>query len=232
MIRRMTSGSLTALFIAWALVPFPAAAPAVGSCANLASTSLPDTKITSAAEVRAPSFTPPGSPAISGLPPFCRVAGVTQPAVNFEVWLPLNDWNGKFQGVGNGANAGSIGYGAMATALRRGYATASTDTGHTTTNARDGAWAVGHPELLVDFGYRAIHVTAENAKRVNAECPICLHPQHFLEQLVPFRTIRTTDLVHVSVTDRADKDGQHYHNPPATLIRIGDDGGVVAATHT
>ena len=94
------------------------------------------------------------------------MAAVTKPAVKFEVWLPLADWNGKFQGVGNGANAGSIGYGAMATALRRGYATASTDTGHATTNARDGSWAVGHPELLVDFGYRAIHVTADNGKKI------------------------------------------------------------------
>ena len=56
----------------------------------------------------------------------------------------------------------------MATALRRGYATASTDTGHATTNARDGAWAVGHPELVADFGYRAIHVTADNAKQIVA----------------------------------------------------------------
>jgi len=68
--------------------------------------------------------------------------------------------------VGNGANAGSIVYGAMATALRRGYATASTDTGHATTNARDGQWAIGHPELVADFGYRAIHVTADNSKQI------------------------------------------------------------------
>jgi feruloyl esterase len=68
-------------------------------------------------------------------------------------------------GVGNGANAGSISYPAMATALRRGYAATSTDTGHTTTNARDGQWALDM-ELLVDFGYRAIHVTAENGKRM------------------------------------------------------------------
>ena len=120
--------------------------------------------ITSASEVAGPSFTPPGSQTINGLPGFCRVAAVAKPAVHFEVWLPLADWNGKFQGVGNGANAGSIGYPAMATALKRGYATASTDTGHATTNARDASWAMGHPELVIDFGYRAIHVTAENAK--------------------------------------------------------------------
>ena len=50
------------------------------------------------------------------------------PRAAFEVWLPLSGWNGKFQGVGNGANAGAISYDAMATAVRRGYAVASTDT--------------------------------------------------------------------------------------------------------
>src|SRR5215468_358144 len=169
--QRLASASAIAFLIASALAfgrpaATVAAAPAHGACAALSSIALPDTTITSADEVRGPSFTPPGSQALNGLPDFCRVAGVTKPAVKFEVWLPLTDWNGKFQGVGNGANAGSISYPAMATALRRGYATASTDTGHTTTNARDGQWAVGHPELLIDFGYRAIHVTAEHGKKV------------------------------------------------------------------
>ena len=58
----------------------------------------------------------PDPAALASLPAFCRVAAITTPAVNFEVWLPLQDWNGKFQGVGNGAKAGSIGYAAMATA--------------------------------------------------------------------------------------------------------------------
>jgi uncharacterized protein (DUF2235 family) len=75
-------------------------------------------------------------------------------------------------------------------------------------------------------------VIAENARRIDATYPISLHPQHALEQLEPFRTIRATDTVHVSVTARADKDGRHYHNPQASLRRINDDGGVVAATHT
>jgi feruloyl esterase len=82
------------------------------------------------------------------------------------VWLPITGWNGKFQGVGNGANAGSISYDAMATALRRGYAVASTDTGHATTNGRDARWAMGHPELLVDFAYRGLHITTEHAKAI------------------------------------------------------------------
>ena len=136
------------------------------SCASLASIALPDSTIRSATEVALASFTPSGSAALTGLPPFCRVAGVTKPAVQFEVWLPLANWNGKFQGVGNGANAGSLSYPAMAAALTRGYATASTDTGHATRNARDASWAVGHPELMIDFGYRALHVTTENAKAI------------------------------------------------------------------
>jgi feruloyl esterase len=167
MTRRLVSGSSTALVLVLAaLAPTPMIAQQPASCASLASIALPDTTITAVEEVRSPSFSPSGSNAINNLPAFCRVAAVTKPAVKFEVWLPLAGWNGKFQGVGNGANAGSIGYAAMATALRRGYATASTDTGHATSNARDGSWAVGHPELLVDFAYRAIHVTADNAKKI------------------------------------------------------------------
>ena len=139
------------------------------SCEALTTLTLPDTTIVSAQLVTAGGFVPPsgaGRLDASGLPSFCRVAAVTKPAIRFEVWLPVDTWNGKFQGVGNGANAGSIGYAAMADALKRGYATAGTDTGHQTENARDGAWAIGHPELLDDFGYRAIHVMTDNGKKV------------------------------------------------------------------
>jgi len=135
-------------------------------CASLAAMAIPDTMITTAEEVTEGSLAPHGSVRLTGLPPFCRVAAVTKPAVKFEVWLPLSNWNGKFQGVGNGANAGSISYAAMASALKRGYATASNDTGHETEDARDGSWALGHPELLIDFGYRSIHVTTQNAKKI------------------------------------------------------------------
>jgi feruloyl esterase len=166
MTRDILLGCLAALPLAAALAVRPAGALPDRSCAGLLSVELSDTTIRSAQEVTAPTFTPPGSAALTNLPAFCRIAAVTRPAVNFEVWLPLAGWNGKFQGVGNGANAGSISYAAMATALRRGYAAASTDTGHATRNARDASWAIGHPELMVDFGDRAVHVTARNAKRI------------------------------------------------------------------
>jgi feruloyl esterase len=163
---RLTSAFLCSAALGAGLTRPVLSAASPSACDALARLALPDTAISAAESVPGPSFAPAGGAALSGLPAFCRVAAVTKPAVKFEVWLPRDRWNGKFQGVGNGANAGSISYAAMATALRRGYATASTDTGHATTNARDATWAVGHPELVVDFAYRAIHVTTENAKKI------------------------------------------------------------------
>ena len=71
------------------------------------------------------------------MPSFCRVIGFVRPEVNFEVWLPSN-WNRKFLMVGNGGLAGTISFSAMVAPLQRGYATASTDTGHVSDN--DGHW--------------------------------------------------------------------------------------------
>ena len=49
--------------------------------------------------------------------------------------------------------------------LRRGYATASTDTGHVST---DQWWGIGHPEKVTDYLYRAKHVTTVAAKAIIA----------------------------------------------------------------
>ena len=61
--------------------------------------------------------------------------------IKFEVWMPSAGWNGKFQGIGNGGFAGSINYQGLAGALSRGYAAASTDTGHSG-GERAGRWAI------------------------------------------------------------------------------------------
>ena len=107
---------------------------AAASCEGLAKLALKNTSITSAESVAAGSFTPPGGKPIPNLPAFCRVAGVIKPTsdshIQFEVWMPSSGWNGKFQGIGNGGFAGAISFGALAGAVARGYATASTDTGH------------------------------------------------------------------------------------------------------
>jgi feruloyl esterase len=140
-------------------------------CEHLSGLKLPATTIDSAAVEPGPQFTPPkgpAGPALAHLPAFCRVTGVVQPAVRFEVWLPMKDWNGKFQGTGNGGYNGAIVYNALATGLLRNYATANTDMGHVATTPDPGSWALHHPELIADQGYRAQHETAVRAKAIVA----------------------------------------------------------------
>jgi feruloyl esterase len=78
-----------------ALLLLAATPSAAATCASLAELELPATTIRSADVVPAGAFTPPGADAALSIPSICRVAGVTQPAVAFEVWLPVNDWNGS-----------------------------------------------------------------------------------------------------------------------------------------
>ena len=140
------------------------------ACAGLADQRLPSTTITAAQAITDGSFTPPGwTNAINDLPPFCRVAGVIKPTgesqIRFEVWLPLQNWNGRFAGVGNGGWAGNISYSALAEQIRRAYASASTNTGHEAAPGFNAArFAFEHPEQLIDFAYRAHHETALKGK--------------------------------------------------------------------
>jgi hypothetical protein len=144
------------------------ALPALAAdCATLSSAKLPDTTIKIAQSTSGGKFNPPHGSPVEKVPAFCRVAGVIRPAkhseIRFEVWLPASGWNGKLLSTGNGGFAGSIEYAAMAQNLRRGYATAGTDTGHEA-DWSDGSWALHHPEKVADFGYRALHATTQNAK--------------------------------------------------------------------
>ena len=148
----------------------PAAQTRAEACANLVERSSAHRTITSAQAVTTGSFTPPGSTnTIANLPPFCRVAGVLAPTpqsqILFEVWMPLESWNGKFAGVGNGGWAGTISFPALGDQLRRGYATASTNTGHEAAPGVNAArFAYEQPEQLIDFAYRSQHETAVAAK--------------------------------------------------------------------
>jgi hypothetical protein len=148
------------------LAALPAAA---ATCESLSTISLPNTTIAKAESVAAGAFTPPGGQPMSKLPAFCRVTGSIKPSndsdIQFEVWMPASGWNGKFEGVGNGGFAGSMTYAGLAAAVSRGYAAAGTDTGHRA-GTTDGAWALGHLEKMVDFGYRAIHETAVDGKAI------------------------------------------------------------------
>src|SRR5436309_3176780 len=156
-----------------ALIIGVAAEPALAdTCEDLQTLSLPHTTIAFAQSEPAGTFAPPVGPPLTGLPAFCRVVGAAHPTadsnIGFEVWIPAGSaWNGKYLQVGNGGFAGSIPYGALGNALRRGYATAGTDDGHVAggTNA---AWALGHPEKIIDFGSRALKETTDNAKAIIA----------------------------------------------------------------
>jgi len=150
---------LLAVVAAFAIARTAAAAP--GSCASLSDFHPTDTTISSATIATADPTT--GAP----LPPYCRVIGSIKPTsdsnIGFETWLPLSGWNGKFNTVGGGGFAGSISYDALDRALLRGYAAASTDTGHI---GGDASWAFGHPEKVIDFGPRSIHLTTQVSKAI------------------------------------------------------------------
>ena len=97
------------------------------------------------------------------LPEYCRVdATVATPGntVDFRLGLPVR-WNGKFFFEGVGGFAGAIG--SLDIGLSRGYASASTDTGHQG-GGTDASWAVNNPAKVIDYGYRGTHVTSVAAK--------------------------------------------------------------------
>ena len=144
------------------------------TCASLKQLALPNVTITVAEPVTAGQFTPPDlkpnetvSPLYTATPAFCRVAATLAPTadsdIRIEIWLPSSGWSGKFRGAGNGGFAGSINYLALAGAVAQGYAAASTDTGHSMPGA---VWALGHPEKLIDYGFRAVHLMTVTAKTV------------------------------------------------------------------
>ncbi|HEV8316852.1 MAG TPA: tannase/feruloyl esterase family alpha/beta hydrolase [Vicinamibacterales bacterium] len=130
-----------------------------------------NTTITAATSVAGGTFMTPAGQTLTGLPAFCRVVGVSRPTsdsnINFEVWLPSDSWNGKFLSSGEGGFAGTINYtrsgldGGLDELIRRGYASASTDTGHLSTDTN---WAIGHPEKVIDYAHRSKHLVTVAAK--------------------------------------------------------------------
>ncbi|MDW5330289.1 tannase/feruloyl esterase family alpha/beta hydrolase [Plantactinospora sp. KLBMP9567] len=126
----------------------------VRSCASLASTNLPHTTMLSATAVTA----------TASVPAHCAVQlVVTNPPagdqIRVGVWLPTENWNGRFQGTGGGGFSGGSPTSTPAAALRDGYAAAATDAGHT---GGSGSFALNSDgtlnwQLIADFGYLGIH---------------------------------------------------------------------------
>jgi feruloyl esterase len=172
----------TRLVSLWALLAIASlvvmAVPAAGeeACGMLANQRYDKVTITSAVFMDDPQgFPAPQTPGMFGTPaglkvktPFCRVVGFIEPErdshIGFEVWLPpAAKWNGKYLSVGNPAFEGAIKYGGLARSLEKGYATASTDTGHQDPGHK---WAMGQPAKVVDWTHRAVHETTVVAKRL------------------------------------------------------------------
>ncbi len=142
------------------------------SCAHLTRLRFEgNTTVTAATEVTSGTLITPTGQVLTDLPHFCRVQGLSRPTrdsnIYFEVWLPTNTWNRKFLSSGEGGYAGALNYtrlgldGGLDELLRRGYATASTDTGHVST---DMWWAIGHPQRAIDYLYRSKHLVTVAAK--------------------------------------------------------------------
>lgn len=171
---------VTAEFTAEPVVEEEAALAAAGSCESLIDLELPNTTITAAEFVNpiveeSPGVTVHGvwkSPesaygSVTVSVPFCRVAATSEETINFEVWMPpAEDWNGRFNGVGNGALSGGINYPDMAGPLEKGYATASTDSGHVSPAPVLNDWMEDNPAAWVNFGYRAVNIMTRNAKEI------------------------------------------------------------------
>ena len=100
--------------------------------------------------------------ATDALPEHCRVRGVVNRAIRFEVTLPA-EWNGRMMFNAVGGAAGTIGD--TTSLLARGFAQASTDTGH---EASEGNAYLGQPEALLDYAYRGVHLATLAAKRIIA----------------------------------------------------------------
>jgi feruloyl esterase len=131
------------------------------NCSQMLSLHLPDTEITSAQLI-------PADPN-SGLPEYCDVMGFTEKTIGFDVRMPTN-WNGKMYFAGNRGFAGHIRYN-TSDGLTRNYATVSTDTGHQVSSdldILDASWALNDRPAEIDFGFRAVHLTAVVGKTIIA----------------------------------------------------------------
>ena len=134
------------------------AAPRLG-CRDLTALSGGDLTVVSAQSVSA----------TEGAPEFCRVLGVIQPEIQFEVALPAT-WNRRLYMRGNGGFAGELleappRLAQRNTALRHGFVAVQTNTGHDAEAEPLATFAVSL-QKRIDYSFRAVHVTVQAAKRL------------------------------------------------------------------
>ena len=125
-------------------------------CASLGGLQLPNARITEATAIPAPEKGP-----ITVA--HCRVSGVIDKEIRFTELLP-DRWNERLLAGGGGGFVGKVENQAIAS-VNVGYATVGTDTGHEG-DGLEAQWALDNRERQMNFGYLAIHRTAEIAKAV------------------------------------------------------------------
>jgi hypothetical protein len=109
-------------------------------------------------------------PANGDVPAHCQVRGVIAPEIEFRVNLP-DRWNRRFYMTGNGGHAGEnldarYLVAQHQNALRHGFVTAATNTGHSAAREPDATFAYNNEQKLIDYAFRAVHMTAQTAKRM------------------------------------------------------------------
>ena len=183
----MTKYNLSLLLAVVLCVPLAALSQSADPCAALSGLKIGGVEITKAALVPAGTTVPPpypGAPSIGPLPAHCRVDGVINRrngvdgqefGIGFALALPDNAaWNGDFMMQGGGGGNGIIAYPAGANyagdkpALSRGFAVASTDTGH---KAKTGAFDftfMRDQQAYLDFAFLANAEVAAVAKQIIA----------------------------------------------------------------
>jgi feruloyl esterase len=112
-------------------------------------------------------------PAADGVPGYCRVFGLLDPEIAFEVSLPER-WNGRFYMIGNGGHAGEAlddpgRVSQVRDALKVGFAVAQTNTGHDSRKEPGASFVMSNPQKAIDYAYRAVHLTAQAAKAITKE---------------------------------------------------------------
>jgi feruloyl esterase len=155
----------------YACNPFQLPAPAGTAVESVTATSI------AAGDYLVPGPAPLGGYTVPGVPAHCEVTvTLTHPGLDdhakVSVWLPQSGWNGRFQAVGGAAFQAYDQGGGLASAVKQGYAAATTDAG--VSNAFDTSWALNpagkiNTGLLQNFGSRSVHEMAVVSKEVVAD---------------------------------------------------------------
>jgi len=98
---------------------------------------------------------------------YCEVRAIARPSISIEVRLPLKEWNGKLYQVGCGGFCGVLGradkkkrfVNAVGPGLERGYAAATSDSGHHALDVTDASWAYNNLLAERDWAWRSIGET-------------------------------------------------------------------------